>query len=99
MVLYLSFYVDNRFSGTADISKAQSIADKLQIVVNNGGFTLKGFKSSGHKPQESLSNDGQSISVAGLKWYPLEDEISFDIQELNFSKKSSGRKSKIITTT
>ena len=85
MVLHLSFYVADCFSGTADISKAQSIADKLQIVVNNGGFTLKGFTSSGHKPQESLSNDGQSKSVAGLKWYPLKDEISLDIQELKFS--------------
>ena len=85
MVLHLSFYVDDCFSGTADISKAQSIADKLQIVVNHGGFSFKGFTSSGHKPQESLSNDGQSISVARLKWYPLGEKISLDIQELNFS--------------
>ena len=90
-------YIDDCLSGAPDDSKVQSIADNLEIVVNHGGFTLKGFTFSGQNPHQSLSADGQSVSVAGLKWYPLPDEISLDVQDLNFAKKSRGRKPTLVS--
>ena len=91
-------YVDDCLSGTTDVSKVQSIADDLEVVVNHGGFTLKGFTFSGQNPQEALSSDGHSVAVAGLKWFPLEDEISLDVQDLNFAKKSRGRKPMLVSS-
>ena len=39
-----------------------------------------------------MSDDGQSISVAGMKWYTKSDLLSLDVDELSFAKKSRGRK-------
>ena len=41
---------------------------------------------------ESLSDDGESISVAGMKWFPKDDIISLDIKNMNFDKKIRGWK-------
>ena len=30
--------------------------------------------------------------MAGMKWFPNEDMLSFDIGELNFAKKERGKK-------
>ena len=43
-------------------------------------------------PLKNPSDDGESICVAGMVWHSKEDLLSFDIGELNFSKKSRGRK-------
>lgn len=78
--------------------KVHTIADDLKVVIHHGGFGLKGFTFSGQSPQESLSSDGQHVSVAGLKWFPLEDEISLNVQDLNFAKKSRGRKPTLVSS-
>ncbi|XP_066921417.1 uncharacterized protein [Clytia hemisphaerica] len=91
-------YVDDCLSGSTSITKVKSIADNLEVAINHGGFGLKGFTFSGKNPKESLSTDGNSVSVAGLKWYPLKDEISLDVQDLNFGKKSRGRKPTLVSS-
>ena len=60
--------------------------------MNRGGFALKGVTFSNEDPKEDLSKDGESIDVAGMKWYPKEDTISLDVGELNFAKKTRGKK-------
>lgn len=91
-------YVDDCLSGASNINKAHTIADDLEVVISHGGFSLKGFTFSGQNPRESLTNDGQSVAVAGLKWFPFQDEISLDVQELNFAKKLRGRKPTLLST-
>ena len=74
-------------------TSALKLSDELQIAVNKGSFSLKGFTFSGYLPHESLSSGGESVGVAGLKWYPEDDKVSLDISELNFSRKLRGKKS------
>ncbi|XP_066917852.1 uncharacterized protein [Clytia hemisphaerica] len=85
-------YVDDCLSGDQTLPKVINTADRLETVVNNGGFTLKGFTFSCQDPIKKLSKDSHSVSVAGLKWYPKEDTLSIDVQDLNFAKKYRGRK-------
>ena len=85
-------YVDDCLSGDRDLNTAKQRADELEVVLNRGGFALKGVTFSGSHPPENLSDDGESICVAGMMWHSKEDLLSFDIGELNFSKKSRGRK-------
>ena len=40
-----------------------------------------------------MSNDQESVIVAGLKWFPKGDFIKLNVSELNFNKKLRGRKS------
>ena len=60
-------------------------------MLARGGFAL-GFTFSGHYLPERLSDDGKSIKVAGMKWYPKEDILQLCIGELNFSQKRRGKR-------
>ena len=65
----------------------------MKLVLNRGGFTLKGLTLSGFDPPENLANeDGSSINVAGMIWYSKDDKISLDTKELNFGRKQRGGK-------
>ena len=85
-------YVDDCISGEETDERAMQSADELEIVLARGGFTLKGFTFSGKPPPPNLTEDGLSVNVAGWKWFPEGDFIKPDIGELNFAKKSRGRK-------
>ena len=80
-------YVDDCLTGALSLELAYKIADELTVVVNKGGFNLKGITFSGKPPLQGLSKDGESINVAGLKWFSVSDEISLEVSELNFEKK------------
>ena len=85
-------YVDDCISGESSIEKVHQIADTLEVVMNRGGFKLKGFTLSGKPPLDTLSDDNETIFVGGMKWYSETDELSYNVGELNFAKKSRGRK-------
>eukprot|EP00794_Sanderia_malayensis_P006911 gene6911-biopygen5645 len=89
-------YVDDCVTGEKTLEEAFSLADDLEVVVNHGGFLLKGFTFSQQKPHESLSSDGETVSVAGMKWFPESDHISIDNPEINFAEKYRGKKPKQI---
>ena len=67
------------------------MADELEVVLNRGGFLLKGITFSNQDPPESLSDNGESINVAGMKWFPEDDIIPLDIKDMNFPKKIRGQ--------
>ena len=72
-------YVDDCLSGKENEQKALEIADQVELVINRGGFSLKGITFSGKEPPSTLSADNTSINVAGMKWFPKADVISLDI--------------------
>ena len=80
-------YVDNCISGEQSEREALKRANELEVVLNRGGFVLNGITFSNQDPPESLSDDDESINVAGMKWFPKDDIISLDIEDMNFSKK------------
>lgn len=53
---------------------------------------MKGVSLSSEDPPESMSDDGLTVNIAGMKWYPKEDMLSLNIGEVVFSKKTRGRK-------
>ena len=82
-------YVDDCITGEDDVESAHKIADELEVVLNNGGFNLKGVSFSGEDPQNTLSDDGKVIFMVGMKWFPKDDLISLNIGDINFAKKTS----------
>ena len=66
--------------------------DHLKLALERGGFKLKGIIFSGYDPPEHLSADGETVLVAGLKWFSKGDFISINVKQLNFSRKKRGRK-------
>ncbi|XP_066930848.1 uncharacterized protein [Clytia hemisphaerica] len=91
-IIMKDIYVDDCLSGEKSMQMATQRADELEIVVNRGGFSLKGITFSHQKPKPDMTSDGESIGVAGMKWYPEEDVVSLDVSELNFAKKVRGKK-------
>ena len=91
-VVRKDYYVDDCMSGEATREEVNVRMDQLELVLNQGGFTLKGFTVSGTDPEPALSSDGESIGVSGHKWFPKGDFIALDIKDVNFAKKSRGRK-------
>ena len=91
-IIHKDIYVDDCLSDSSTETLAFKLSDEFQIVVNRGGFSLKGFTFNGYSPYQSLSSDGESVGVAGLRWYPEDDKVALDISELNFSKKYRGKK-------
>ena len=85
-------YVDDCLSGEKSHLLATKRADELEVVLNRGGFSLKGISFSGKDPPERLTDDGKSVSVGGMKWFPKDDYLTFDIGDLIFAKKLRGRK-------
>ena len=94
-VITKDIYVDNCLSGEGSLEARCKTTDELKLVLEKGGgggVTLKGITFSGEKPPEYLSEDGESVRVVGLKWFPEGDFLYININELNFTKKLRGRK-------
>ena len=53
---------------------------------------MKGLVFTGEKSPVTLSEDGKTIHVAGMKWHVESDKLSSNIGDLRFGKKSRGKK-------
>eukprot|EP00794_Sanderia_malayensis_P020954 gene20954-biopygen15460 len=91
-IVHEDIYVDDCITGEVSLDIAHTRADQLEQVIHPGGFHLKGITFSGEDPLPALTDDGESIIVGGMKWYPKMDEISLNISELNFAKRCRGKK-------
>ena len=92
-IIHEDVYVDDCITGEETSDIAHFRAEQLEHVIHPGGFRLKGITFSGKKPLPDLTDDGESILVGGIKWFPQSDEVSLNISSLNFSKKLRGKKS------
>ena len=92
-IVYKDTYVDDCLSGGENHDEVSKFADDMETVRNSGGFSLKCVTFSGFNPPESISSDGTSINVAGMRWYPCDDTLAFDLGKLNFSRRRRGKKS------
>ena len=62
-------YMNDCMVGDKDKEEPNKRQDDLQMVLGCGGFNLKGFTVSGKDPDELLTSDGVSVSVAGQRWF------------------------------
>lgn len=91
-IVHQDVYVDDCVIGEENIELAHQRADEIELLLNRGGFNLKGICFSGEDPPEILIDDGETIFVGGLKWFPKTDKVSINIRDLNFAKKCHGKK-------
>ena len=91
-IIHKDTYVDDTLSGESTEELCHERADQMEIVTARGGFSLKGFTFSGKSPPSHLTEDGESIKVAGTRWYSEDDEIQLDLGDISFAKKKRGKK-------
>ena len=87
-------YVDDCMSGEKTQDLLFQRADELALILRRGGFGLKGFTFSHRDPPPALSEDGKTINVGGMKWISKTDELQFNINQLDFSKRCRGKHNK-----
>ena len=92
-IVHKATYVDDIVDGDVDKGKGMKAVEQLQECLKTGGFGLKSITCSGEDPDESVSSDGKSIMVFGLRWFPKGDFFMVNIDAHNFSRKVRGRKS------
>ena len=85
-------YMDDCMSGEETIDLVHQRTDELDLVVKRGNFRFKGSTISGQPPLPDLSATGDYIMVGGMRWYPEDDVLAFNIKPLNFAPKKRGRK-------
>ena len=61
--------------------------DVLKLVK----MEVKGWALSDEDPPEQLTEDGASVSIPYMTWYPKIDAYKLNISPLHFGKKSKGR--------
>ena len=82
-----NIYANDCLSGESTVESALEKAEHLELVLNRGGFSLKGVTFSKIDPPSNLSADDCSVKVARLKWFPKKGLVSLEVGELNFAKK------------
>lgn len=91
-IIHYDMYVDECISGAESKNVMLQRTQEFELVVNKGGIKLKGV-TSGISPTEAMIDDGETVFVGGMKWFPKEDSISLNVPEINFSKKLYGKRS------
>ena len=71
-IIHKDIYVDDCISGENCPEDVRTTTDDPKLVLNRGGFCLKGVTISGADPpppkKKHLTEDGDYIFVGGLKW-------------------------------
>ena len=92
-VLTRRTYVDDVLpNGKQKLDECFILADQLTVVVGRGGLRFKQFAFSSIPPDVSISSNGISVDVAGMKWFTVKDQLSLKIGPLNFAKRYRGKK-------
>ena len=55
------------------------------------GLACKGWSLSGSAPPEEVCEEGETISIGGMRWTPKLDLLEVPVPQLHFSKKVRGR--------
>ena len=91
-IILHDLYVDDCISGERTDEERGNASEDIRFCLGKAGFSLKGFTFSGQDPDSTLSIDGKSINVAGLKWFHKDDYLMFNSEAINFAKQVRGRK-------
>ena len=84
--------MDDFLSGEKTDELALQRADQLEMVLNQGGFSLKQPLSEKRDASRNLSAHDCIVNIAGMKWFPNEFVVSLYIDELNSAKKQRDKK-------
>ena len=87
-------YVDDGVPCRDDPDSLKVALQEVEIILNKIGFGLKCTTVSGQQTELSkkASSDGESIGIAGYKYYPRDDLLSLAFKECNFNPVKRGMK-------
>ena len=86
-------YVDDMATGAETRQEIEKLKKSISEIFKRGGFTIKGFVSSGDTAADLLAllGSGEISRMLGLNWHPPTDELTVTVT-INISKKKRGAK-------
>ena len=86
-------YVDDLAKSLINKKAAGELIEETEDALKGIGMNIKGWSISGEDPPEQLTEDGVSVSFAGMTWYPKIGCFKLNISNLHIGKKKRGRHS------
>ena len=84
-------YVDDEGESKATIEECYKLIAEAEETFALVNLKVKEWTVSGQVPSEKVSKDGASLDIAGLKWFPVLDNMETKIPLLHFGSKTRGR--------
>ena len=91
LLLDESTYVDDMSESKSSLEEIHDLANTGDKVFGELSVTVKAWTKSGEKPSSSISDDGVSILVGGMQWFPEIDAVTVRIPRLHFGKRRRGK--------
>ena len=74
-----------------NINALKGTIDAANEVFSSVGLECKGWSFTGSTPPPDVCEDGDLVSIGGMKWNPMHDLLEVPVPKLHFSKKLRGR--------
>ena len=84
-------FVDDLAGSDLSIENIKILVAAANKWFSKVGLACKGWTYSSEDPPEDVAEDGNVVSVGGLKWHSKCDLIEVALPDLHFSKKARGR--------
>ena len=84
-------YVDDQGESKSTKEECYELIEQSNKSFNMVGLKAKQWTVSGEIPADTVSKDGASLDVGGLKWFPVLDALETKIPPLHFGSKNRGR--------
>ena len=91
LLLDESTYVDDMGESKDTEDAIDRLANEADKVLGELSVTVKAWSKTGVKPSTTVSDDGVSVLVAGMQWFPEMDSISIRVPSLHFGKRRRGK--------
>ena len=77
-------YVDDFGKSCKTANEAKKLIENTENVLNTVQMKVKGWAQTGVSPPKDLTDDGASVTFAGMSWQPLIDTFSLCIESIHF---------------
>ena len=84
-------FVDDMGTSDATLEALRKLANEADELFDEVGLQCKGYTFCCSDPPPEVAEEGQTVSIGGLKWYSRLDLLEVPIPPLHFSKKQRGR--------
>ena len=84
-------FVDDIGDFQDNIDGLKETIDAANEVFSSVGLECKGWSFTGSTPPPDVCEDGNLVSIGGMKWNPMHDLLEVPVPKLHFSKKCRGR--------
>ena len=90
-LLLNSRFVDDLGDSAKDIETLKKLIDEADKLFSSVGLACKGWSISGSSPPPDVTEEGETVSIGGMKWHTKLDLLEVPLPQLHFSKKLRGR--------